>query len=59
VVGLGIAEPKQREVLRSIELGDDTRRPAAELSRARIEQNRTREACGRIRFGVGTLCHYD
>lgn len=36
----GVAERKQCQPLRAVERGDDTRRPAAELSGSRVEQDR-------------------
>jgi hypothetical protein len=40
---LRIGERQKRESLSPVELGDDTRRPATELSGARVEKNRTRQ----------------
>ena len=39
-IGLSIGETQQREFLAPVEGGDDPRRPAAEPSPARIQQNR-------------------
>jgi hypothetical protein len=41
--GLSIGERQQSKLFTSVEPGDDTRRPAAELSGAGIEHNRARE----------------
>jgi hypothetical protein len=38
-VGFGIVERKEGQLLASVERGDDTRRPAAEPSAARVEQD--------------------
>jgi hypothetical protein len=44
VPGLVIRERQQPQLLVAVEPGDDTRRPPAELSGTRIDQNRAREA---------------
>jgi hypothetical protein len=49
--GLIIVERKQSQLFATVEPGDDTRRPPAELSGAGIEQNWTRK--GRDRHLVG------
>jgi hypothetical protein len=41
--GLIIGERKQGQLVMSVELGDDPRRPTAKLSAAGIEENGTRE----------------
>lgn len=41
-----IGERQQRQLVTPVEAGDDTRRPAAEPSGARVKQNRTRKAYG-------------
>jgi hypothetical protein len=52
VPGLVIGEGQQPQLLVSVERGDDTRRPPAELSGTRVEQNRPRKR--RDRHVVGT-----
>jgi hypothetical protein len=54
-VGLGISKRQQRQLFTSVERGDDTRRPAAQLSRARVEKNRTHDVCG---AGRRAFCHH-
>jgi hypothetical protein len=44
--GLVVRERQQSQFFASVEPGDDTRRPPAELSGAGIEQNRARQAPG-------------
>ena len=55
--GLIIGERQQRQLLASVEPGDDTRRPPAELSGTRIEQNRTRKRRDRHVLGVHVSSH--
>jgi hypothetical protein len=50
-----IRERKQCEFLASVKRGDDPRRPTAEPSAARIEQNRAREVIGGHYAGVHVL----
>jgi hypothetical protein len=58
-VGLVICERKQRKLFVPVDPGDDTRRPAAELSTAGVEENRARNARDRRRAGAPVLCHAD
>jgi hypothetical protein len=55
--GLIIRERQQSELFASVEPGDDTRRPSAELSRAGIEQHRTRKGRDRHVLGVRVSRH--
>jgi hypothetical protein len=55
--GLSIGERQQSQLFASVEPGDDTRRPAAELSGAGIEQNRTREPRDRHVVGLRVSSH--
>ena len=55
--GLSIGERQQSQLFESVEPGDDTRRPPAELSGAGIEQNRSREARDRRVVSVCVSSH--
>jgi hypothetical protein len=50
--GLFVGERQQSKLFAPVEPGDDTRRPAAELSGAGVEENRAREPrsrrCGKV-----------
>jgi hypothetical protein len=50
-----VGKRKQCEFLASVKRGDDPRRPTAEPSAARIEQNRTREEIASYYAGVHVL----
>ena len=52
-VGLLIGEWKQCQFLASVKRSDDTRRPTAEPSAARVKQNRPRE----LEAGICGICH--
>jgi hypothetical protein len=56
-IGLFVGERQQRQLFASVELGDDPRRPATELSGAGVEQNWARQPgihFGDYRTAVGT-----
>ena len=55
--GFVVRERQERQFFASVEPGDDTRRPPAELSGARLEQDRARLARDRHVGGVDVSCH--